>query len=120
MALAYGYDSGHPTAAELNAVLVQAVFEALAELCQAPWAVGGDWNAEVSAIWSFVAADGRGLLLPTAADAAGLGTGDVGGRLLCKVVVPGHFGVALRFSSVNCIKFQHIRLRYLSPLTLIL
>jgi dimethylsulfoniopropionate demethylase len=54
----YGDDSGQPRAAELNAALIQEVFKAMAELGQAPWVIGGDWNKEASAIWCLVAADG--------------------------------------------------------------
>ena len=36
--------------------LLQDVFEAMAELGQAQWVAGGDWNEEVAAIWEVVAA----------------------------------------------------------------
>ena len=62
VATIYGYDSGQPGAAEQNAALFHEVFEAMAGSGQAPWVVGGDWNEEAAAIWSLVAADGRGAL----------------------------------------------------------
>ena len=69
----YGHDSGQPEAAEKNAALFQEVCEALAGLGAAQWIVGGDWNEEAPAIWSLVAAEGRGLLLPRAPDDGGPG-----------------------------------------------
>ena len=62
----------------------------MAELGQAPRVVGGNWVEEAAAIWSLVAAEGRGLLLPRAAEEAGqvgVGTCEPGGRRIDFFVV---------------------------------
>ena len=79
----YGFDSGQPEAAGRNAALFQEIFEAMAGLGATQWVVGGDWNEESSAIWTLVAAEGRGLLLPRAPEGDGpveRGTCEPGGR----------------------------------------
>ena len=70
---------------------------AVAELGQAPWVIGGDWSEEVAAIWSLVAADGRGLFLPRAAGADEVGTSKVDGRridfFVAAAALPGRVGI---------------------------
>ena len=47
----YGFDAFQPGAPALNAELIGDILSAMAELGQAQWVVGGDWNEEADAIW---------------------------------------------------------------------
>jgi cysteine-rich repeat protein len=51
VATVYGYDAGQPGAPGMNADLISDILEAMAELGQAQWVIGGDWNEEADAIW---------------------------------------------------------------------
>jgi exonuclease III len=87
VATVYGYDAGQPGAAALNAELVGDVLGAMAELGQAQWVVGGDWNEEADAIWELAAAGSRKLLLPRREGGPTVSTCDVGGRRIDFFVV---------------------------------
>ena len=54
----YGYDTSQPQAARRNAELFAEIFAVLAELGDARWLVGGDWNTEPQEIWELVADEG--------------------------------------------------------------
>ena len=60
----YGSDVGQPGAPGLNAELIGDILGAMAELGQARWVIGGDWNEEAGTIWELAAAGHRKLLLP--------------------------------------------------------
>ena len=60
----YGYDVGQPHAARRNAELFTEIFDVMAELGDARWIIGGDWNTEPQEIWELAADEGKRFFRP--------------------------------------------------------